>query len=69
MKATLEFTLPEEQNEYDDAADGWKYRAAIQGFLGELRRLDKEGTESLSVAVARETLLAECRERGCSPWD
>jgi hypothetical protein len=37
MKATLEFNLPEEQDELDGANNGWKYRAALSELDGDLR--------------------------------
>jgi len=32
MKATLEFNLPEEQSDFYDATNGWKYKAVLQDF-------------------------------------
>lgn len=29
MKATLEFTLPEEQEQFEDASNGWKWSHAM----------------------------------------
>ena len=29
MKAVLEFSLPEDQYDFDTAADGWKYRSVL----------------------------------------
>jgi hypothetical protein len=38
MKATLEFTLPEESEEYQIAVDGLKWRAVVSDALEDLRR-------------------------------
>jgi hypothetical protein len=38
MKATLEFTLPEESEEYQIAVDGLKWRAVVSDTLEVLRR-------------------------------
>jgi ribosome-binding protein aMBF1 (putative translation factor) len=38
MKATLEFNLPEESEEYQIAVDGMKWRAVVSDALEVLRR-------------------------------
>jgi hypothetical protein len=38
MKATLEFNLPEESEEYQIAVEGIKWRAVVSDALEELRR-------------------------------
>jgi hypothetical protein len=38
MKATLEFTLPEEAEEYQIAVDGIKWRGVVSDALEDLRR-------------------------------
>jgi hypothetical protein len=38
MKATLEFTLPEESEEHQLAVDGIKWRGVVSDILEELRR-------------------------------
>jgi hypothetical protein len=43
MKATLEFTLPEEASEHRDAMDGYKWRAACQETRYYIRTLLKHG--------------------------
>jgi hypothetical protein len=37
MRATLEFNLLREQEQFDDANNGWKYRAALSELDGDLR--------------------------------
>jgi hypothetical protein len=44
MKATLEFTLPEESEEHQLAVDGIKWRGVVSDILEELRR-DRKYTE------------------------
>ncbi len=43
MKATLEFDLPEENDEFKDANDGWKYRMVIEKLDSNLRTVAKYG--------------------------
>jgi hypothetical protein len=38
MKATLEFSLPEDQDEFKNAVDGWKYKSAMDDVWDELFR-------------------------------
>lgn len=37
MKAVLEFNLPEEQDDFDTASNGWKYRSIIHDIDNFLR--------------------------------
>jgi len=37
MKATLEFNLPEETEEFNDAVNGWKWKVAISTLDNYLR--------------------------------
>jgi hypothetical protein len=56
MKATLEFTLPEEAEEHQLAVDGLKWRGVVSDALEELRR-DRKYTElSESDAVYNEKI-------------
>lgn len=32
MKATLEFNLPEEQQEFEQASNGWRYHSVLWDF-------------------------------------
>ena len=41
MTATLRFSLPEYQNEFNDAANGWKYKAVLWDLDQELRQMHK----------------------------
>lgn len=45
MKAILEFNLPEERDEFEDAANGWKWKDVIWHYLEDyLRPLWKHGS-------------------------
>lgn len=67
MKATLEFTLPDEREEYADAANGWKYRVAIQDMLNHLKMLDDSGHEW--AVKARDLVFDCCKDNGFDPWE
>ncbi len=57
MKATLVFSLPEEQEEYDLAMSGHVYKRAIDEFDEKLRQLWKyQNQESISIPEARKML-------------
>ena len=46
MKGILEFTLPEERGEFEDAQNGWKWQCVVDSYLNEyLRPLWKHGQE------------------------
>jgi len=45
MKAILQFTLPEEQEEFEAAQDGWKYRRIITDMDEHLRSIVKYGID------------------------
>lgn len=49
MKAILEFTLPEEQEEYETAANAHYYRAALQEIRQYLRNLVKHGDGTATI--------------------
>ena len=41
MKATIEFNLPEDQEEHQLALDGWRWRSVVIEAFNRLRRWDK----------------------------
>lgn len=41
MKAILEFDLPEERDEHEDALSGWKWRSLVENLDDELRSVVK----------------------------
>ena len=43
MKASLEFNLPEDQNEFDDAVNATKYIAALHDIKNHVRSVWKYG--------------------------
>ena len=54
MKATLEFTLPDEQDEHRTAVDAWKYRAVLDDLCNHLRRIYKHGDDENRAEFAHE---------------
>jgi hypothetical protein len=56
MKATLEFTLPEESEEHQIAVDGLKWRGVVSDILEELRRERKYTELSESDAAYNEKI-------------
>lgn len=58
MKATLEFSLPEEETEHRLALDGAKWQGLVASLDQQLRQLAKyhEGEESERAAWARKLL-------------
>lgn len=51
MKAILEFDLPREQHEFENAAQGGNYRATVQEIAEMLRQKVKYGPEAQHSAV------------------
>ena len=61
MKGVLEFTLPEEQEEFKLAQDAWKYSIIIDEMFNWLRSLEKhQNVKKLTVEQVR-TKLVELR--------
>jgi hypothetical protein len=57
MKVTLEFTLPEEKEDYELAINGHVYKRAIDEFDEKLRQLWKyQDQKSLDIQEARKML-------------
>ena len=61
MKATLEFTLPEEQVEFDCAVDGVKWMSAMWDLDQYLRKKIKYESEGMSEDTFK--AFEECREK------
>ena len=72
-KVTLEFTLPEDQSEFDWANNGFKYYSALRSLDERLRQLNKYGPEeeqqSFSPEVARKWIWEEMDRVGISDLD
>ena len=47
-KATLEFSLPEEQSEFQDAVQGGSLKGCVQDFDNHMRSLYKYSEENMS---------------------
>jgi hypothetical protein len=58
MKATLEFTLPEEAEEHQIAVDGLKWRGVVSDILEELRR-ERKYTEISETDTAYNEKISE----------
>ena len=54
--ATLRFSLPEEQEDFEDALAGTRWRDVVRTLLGEIRQKLKQGGASAEAAVVYETL-------------
>jgi hypothetical protein len=61
MKAILEFTLPEEQAEFDCAVHGVKWMSAMWDLDQYLRKKIKYESEGMSEDTFK--TIEECRER------
>ena len=68
MKATLEFNLPEDQESFDDAVNGWKWQMIVYDLDQHLRTKTKYAPDDVSQEVydalieLREHLHQELRE-------
>ena len=73
IKAVLEFPIPENDPEFRDAIDGWKYKVALQAIDERCRTRIKWGEMDDSCAegieLARKWLHEECDEMGIKLWD
>ena len=62
VKATLEFNLPEEQDEFQNAVDGTHYRAACEDIENYMRDKVKYGHTYKTINDALEDVRRELRE-------
>jgi hypothetical protein len=62
MKATLEFQLPEEQEEFDAANQGRDFKLLVWDIDQHLRNLVKHGTPTEAERKMAETLRTMIRE-------
>ena len=63
MKATLEFTLPEEAEDFEMAANASKLKCAIEEIQSHMRQLDKYGdSETINISELRDQLNCLVRE-------
>lgn len=60
--ATLQFNLPEEQEEFRAAVKGSKYQAALSALDRELRNLVKHGSEESQRAMTPDRFRARIWE-------
>lgn len=70
MKATIEFHLPEDQESFDDAVNGWKWQMIVYDLDQHLRTKIKNAPDDMPQEVfealieLREHLHQELRESG-----
>jgi hypothetical protein len=71
VKATLEFELPEEQQQFNEAADGWKWRRVVQDMDEKMRGVAKHGNakETREAQRWRKELADVIRCRDLSLYD
>lgn len=63
MQATLSFTLPDEQEEFDDATKGGSWHCACDAIVDWLRAEEKYGEPKTVKQRHRVEVLREVRER------
>ena len=69
MKATLEFTLPEETSSHEDAVNGTRWKALVFGYDQMLRSWLKHGEpgdKRPGLQAARDSLLQSIQDSGLS---
>jgi hypothetical protein len=70
MKSTLEFSLPEEQDDLKDALNGWKLKMVISEALGLIRNKLKYESPSKAKSEAyeevRDLIIQEIQDRDLS---
>jgi hypothetical protein len=69
MKATLEFSLPEERAEYHWASNAGKLHSAIIEFDGILRNRCKYGDDNARASELRSILYDCLQEEGITLYD
>ena len=72
MKVFFEFTLPEEESDYKDAIEGFKWKLVCGALDDELRRIVKYGGDeklSLCAQMWRDKLHELIQEHNLNLWD
>lgn len=69
MKVTLEYTLPEEANEYRCAREGGDLRSAMCDFAEWMRRQFKYETTPPTLDQIREQFHELLKERSINLWE
>lgn len=59
--ASLSFRLPDDQQAFDDAQNGWKYKAVLATLDGYLRNRVKYGALADDIEAALQTVRDELR--------
>jgi len=68
VKAILRFDLPEERDEFETAANAWKWRAAVTDIVNELRRLLKYCDAGKEIEDLNTWVWQQLGEDGLDPW-
>ena len=69
MIGQMQFKLPEEQSEWDDARNGWRWHQIVLELDSRLRNKLKYTEERGSYDLAREMLWELLKEEGLDPWE
>ena len=69
MIGEMRFKLPEEQQEWDDACNGAKWRGLVQAYDNVLRRLIKHESKRGTYIKAHELLWDLLNDSGLDLWD
>jgi hypothetical protein len=65
MEATIKFTLPDEQVEFECAASGWKLAGILFDLDNRLRNLRKyEGQETITIEDMRTLIRETMQDQG-----
>lgn len=56
MEATLKYTLPEDNYDFECAHNGWRYRSELRDLQENLRRLRKHGYDFTDADMVIEDL-------------
>lgn len=64
MKAILEFNLPEETEEHEQALNGWKYQSVLNKILNYLHSQEELGKDSLTIEEIRKSIIETRDQRG-----
>ena len=62
MKAILEFNLPDDQQEHQDALNGYKWRLVVQDIADHLRSSLKHGSHTVEELDVLESIAKRVHE-------
>lgn len=67
--AVLVFRIPENDDEFSDACNGWKWHSLVQKLDESLRGRIKHGNERGSYQEARDLLYELLKDHGLEMWN